>query len=207
MSKAWIGVLALPMVAAFAPPAAATTVGVATGGGWVPGSAVSEDFDGFANGDYAYLDTAVGDMYNLKIGDFDVPGVHVLGADGADGYVYATRNWGIALSLDAPAKYFGMLWGTVDDYNKIVFMDGFDVVGAFDGSDIVADPDGTAAVYANFYAHGGSFDTVLFYSEGWNSFEFDAVAVAPTPLPATLGLFGAAVAGLGLAGRRRRKAG
>lgn len=104
--------------------------------------------------------------------------MHVLG--GADGYVYATRNWRVALSRD--------------------------VVGVFDGSDIVADRDGAAAVCADFYAHGGSFDSVPFYSDGRNSFECDAIAVAPTPLPAPLGLFGAAVAGLGwlAAGAARR---
>lgn len=204
MKKLLMGLLALPMLAA---PAEAAYVGVATGAGWTPSGALSEDFNSFANGYYLHLDTAVGDMYNLKLSDADVPGVHVLGATGQDGYVYATRNWGIALTLDAPAKYFGMLWGTVDDYNKIVFMDGLSIVGVFDGSDIVADPNGTTAVYANFYAHGGTFDKVIFYSYGQNSFEFDNIRVAATPLPAALGLFGMAVAGFGLFGARRlRKA-
>ena len=208
MMKALLrGLLALPLIGFALSPANATYVGVATGTMWIPGNAVTEDFNSFANGYYLHLDTAVGDMYNVKLSDADVTGVHVLGATGEDGYVYATKNWAIGLTLDAPAAYFGMLWGTVDTYNKIVFFDGLDVVGVFNGDDIVADPDGTGAVYANFYAHGGTFDKVLFFSYGANSFEFDNIAVAPTPLPATLGLFGVAVAALGgLGARRRRKA-
>ena len=81
MMKALLrGLLALPLIGFALSPANATYVGVATGTMWIPGNAVTEDFNSFANGYYLHLDTAVGDMYNVKLSDADVTGVHVLGA-------------------------------------------------------------------------------------------------------------------------------
>lgn len=197
---------ALPF-AWLATPAQAAYMGWALGEIWSPGSAVLEDFNTYTPGT-TIAALAIGDGTlgpDVNIGTESAPGIHFLGVAGTGSYVYVTADTSVTLTLGSDMKYLGFLWGTVDAFNTLAFYDGETLIGSvITGADVLPPGDGETAVYANFYAHEGTFNRVVFGSVGQNSFEFDNVRVAPTPLPAALGLFGLAVAGFGAFGMRRR---
>lgn len=115
----------------------------------------------------------------------------------------------------AAYDYFGLLWGSIDDYNTLAFYLDSVLVTSFTGSDIttpgVANGNQTAPstnTYVNFYfSDDMMFDQVKFSSTS-NSFEFDNVVFGRTsdvPAPAALGLIGFGLLGAGAARRRRMK--
>ena len=135
-------------------------------------------------------------------------------ANGADLTNYLSTGTGsITLNFATDQSYFGVLWGSVDNYNTIQFLDNGAIVKSFTGDDIFGGASGDQGVngtlYVNFDATAGTvFDQVKFLSSS-NAFEIDNVAFGqtprtPAPEPITLSLFGAGLAGLGFA--RRRKA-
>lgn len=202
MNKVLAALAALPLVGFAAAPAHA--IGVTIGEGYLPGSTVTEDFSSGVD--------AVG-TFSPSVGYAfaDLAGEHILPFSVDTGrYAFVTAGLSpVALNLTGDMQYFGLLWGTVDSYNTISFYDGATLVASYTGSDIAAKAGvvdtGSAVVYANFWADAGeTFDRVVFESSQ-NSFEFDNVRVAPTPLPAALGLFGSAIAGMGALGLRRRR--
>lgn len=212
MQKLLTCLIALPLLGVGISSAHAAYMGWAFGTMWTPSSALIEDFNSYTPG------TTVGSMAilggtlesDVNIGEESTPGTNFLGVGGTGAYVYVTGGSSVTLTLPTGMSYLGMLWGTVDDFNSIAFYDGGTLIGSFDnpgapitGADLLPPAEGDTAVYANFYAHGGTFDRVVF-SSGSNSFEFDNLAVAETPLPAAVALFGTAVAALGFLGRRRR---
>lgn len=112
-------------------------------------------------------------------------------------------------TLSHAANYLGLLWGSVDAYNTITFLDGSNnVLNTFTGTDFVTHNGNQGAAgtfYANFVSSVPFLKVVL--SSTANSFEVDDVAVSTVPLPAALPLFGAALIGMGVFGRKRRKTG
>jgi hypothetical protein len=119
----------------------------------------------------------------------------------------AIGNGGSAtFSLSQPAHYFGFEWSSVDTFNSVSFYDGTTLLGTIGGSDLKnhggsTGSDGT--YYANFTSNL-PITSVVMSSKG-TSFEVDNISISSVPVPAALPLFGAAVAGLGAMGKRRRK--
>lgn len=119
-------------------------------------------------------------------------------ANGPDTTNYLTTGTGsVTLDFGFGLSYLGLLWGSVDDYNKIEFFDGATSVGSFTGINVLALPNGNqgpgGSVYVNFSDLDGLFTKVVLTSTT-NAFEIDNVAINPRNVPDS----GATVAFLGL---------
>lgn len=122
-------------------------------------------------------------------------------SDGQNETQYLSTGIGsVTLGLDGHHQYFGLLWGSVDNYNTLSFFDGDTFLFSFAGSDVNTLANGDQGADGTFYVNINSdtaFDKVVATSSEY-AFEFDNVALAeqplefPTevPLPGTLPLLG-----------------
>ncbi len=111
------------------------------------------------------------------------------------------------IKLNSVDNYFGMLWGSVDNYNHVyAYLNGA-LVGTVDGADVIA----SGTNFGNQQAAGSNEYVNMTFASGFNeiklvttsyNFEVDNLAVAQVPEPGMLGLFGVGV--LSLMVRRRR---
>ena len=113
------------------------------------------------------------------------------------------------VALGGTYNYFGIFWGSVDDYNTLSFYKDDGLVAEYTGTDITtpnaANGNQSAPstnLYVNFFDLP-DFDSFMMSSSQF-AFEADniAVGVNPVPEPATMLLFGSGL--LGLAGFRKR---
>jgi hypothetical protein len=112
----------------------------------------------------------------------------------------------------AEEKYLGLLWGSVDDFNKLEFFDGAASVGFLTGTNILASPSGDQGVNGTLYVNINSdlqFDRVVGsetsseYAFEADNFAFNPRPIIETPEPGTLALFGVGLVGLWFVRRRR----
>lgn len=130
-------------------------------------------------------------------------------SDGADTTTYLTSgsadnnaNAQVSLTFASPQRYFGLLWGSVDNYNTLDFFSGGVNVASFTGDDVsnsaglgncsAGNQGALGTCYVNINFLTGSFDKVVAHSSLY-AFEFDNVAFSTNPIgvpePGAAGIF------------------
>lgn len=168
---------------------------------------------GSVGGQYAapFLSGDNGDLFGNPIGVAN----QALGVDTTPyltaGSTGATAGAAIKIAFDAPQKYLGLLWGSVDDYNNLAFYDSADnLIGTINGVQVTASANGSQAADGTVYANINS-DTPFKYVVATSSqfaFEFDNLAYSTSNVSVPDGgsasmMMGAALAGIGFLARRR----
>jgi hypothetical protein len=106
-------------------------------------------------------------------------------------------------------NYFGLYWGSIDDYNTLYFFNDDHLVARVNGLDVIAagaqlgDQISMGSNrYVNILFTDDVFNRVQFQTKDY-AFESDNHAYANVPEPGTLALMGSAFAGLAFIRRRR----
>ncbi len=189
VSAAAIGVFAL-----FAVSAQAATFNVNLDDPLVLGTLAANDTTGNV------LENVSGSVNGLRRSPWDTTSnkdatYTSIGANSTAGYNFSSLVRGISF-----------LWGSIDHWNKITFLNDGKVVDTLFGDDVY---NNSVAIPARGYANidiiaAASFNRVVFESTR-NAFEFANLQVSAVPLPAALPLYGAGVALLGFMGWRKRR--
>jgi hypothetical protein len=127
----------------------------------------------------------------------------------------STSTGAVSATLGGLYNYFGIYWGSIDQFNTLTFLDDGTQVGSFSGATVIADAslegnqvDAGSNEYVNFYFGTQNFNTVLISSTNY-AFESDNLAFGDSPRvpePVSAGLLGLGLVGLAAANRRRRVA-
>jgi hypothetical protein len=89
----------------------------------------------------------------------------------------------VEILFPGPQLYMGILWGSIDDANRLTFYNGNTVVGEVTGVQVAPFVDGNQEAQGTFYVNITStcpFDRVV-ASSGFTTFEFDNIAYNATP--------------------------
>jgi hypothetical protein len=107
-------------------------------------------------------------------------------ADGRGVTPYLSTGIGqVTLQLDQYHNYFGLLWGSVDDYNTLSFYDGATLLFSYTGLDVDQLAKGNQGADGTFYVNINSdtgFNRVVASSTRYG-FEFDNVALDANLVP------------------------
>jgi len=130
-------------------------------------------------------------------------------ANGADETNYLSTGIGsIEFNFKYDQNYFGLLWGSVDNYNTLSFYSNNLLVGSFTGTQIWASANGNqgqqGTFYVNFSTSDGTFNKVVASSTQY-AFELDNIAYNGRSVPdggSTVALLGLALAGLACVRRK-----
>ena len=155
--------------------------------------------------------------YTIVSGDlvnrYAAPYISATGLDDTTNYLSVPQDRNldpdsITLTIPTDSNYFGLLWGSIDDYNSIAFFYDDVLVASFTGSDVAVPASGNQTeaatnTYVNFFDLP-MFNSVVLTSTRY-AFESDNHAFGTVPEPSVLGLLGVGLAGLGFAASRRRK--
>jgi hypothetical protein len=124
---------------------------------------------------------------------------------------YPAQTGSMLATLGASYNYFGLYWGSIDNYNTLKFYDGGNLVATINGADVIAA--GTtlgdqmapgANRYVNFFFTDASYDKIEFSTTQY-AFETDNHAYAKVPEPTSFALMGLGLAAVGFVARRRRQ--
>lgn len=140
--------------------------------------------------------------------------------DGADTTHYITsgsygNQAGAAATLTFPGqeRYMGLLWGSVDPFNRLTFFNGTTQLTQFTGMDVTGLANGNQGAAGTFYVNinfSTPFTSVVATSSSY-AFEFDNVAFSTHPIgvpePGVTGTFllGLLLLGLGYWFKRREQ--
>jgi len=212
-----LAVAALSTVATMGTAHAALSVSGSVGG--APSGAILDNLDWLPLGSTGGLSPQTGLTVNFTPNGQAVQGAISGQPNGADGTTYATTGSTGALanaaveillpgfSSGAGYNYFGLLWGSVDDYNTLSLFNGAALVGSVTGVNVIASPNGDQGVNGTLYVNINStlpFNRLVATSSQY-AFEFDNLAFSRSvPEPGTLALLGLGLAGLGFTRSRRK---
>lgn len=188
------------------PAAAATTVSFNGGSGALPaGVTVVEDFEGFASGTPG---ASIGP--NAFVYDGSVGGQSARPAFGSTGNFATVRTGGSYSIAFGPAAMLSFVLGSLDTYNTLTLRYADATTQSYIGGQIINDltfPSGnqisgeTNGVVTYAVTSGPRLIGATFQSSA-NSFEFDNIATAAIPEPATWAMM---IGGLGLVGAASRR--
>ncbi len=108
------------------------------------------------------------------------------------GYKNSGATGSVTINFANAIDYFGMYWGSADNYNQISFYNGSTLLATYGGGDLAGKADGSwtgseANFFANFYADPGQDFTSVKLSATGVAFESDNYAYKEAvPEPATI---------------------
>ena len=120
----------------------------------------------------------------------------------------SSRTSEVTIDFSTPIEYYGLYLGSPDWYNSFTFYETGNLnnpIATFNGLQLIPPGNGDQSIgaYINFHANGGAISRIVLSSTR-AALETDNHAYGAVPEPATMGLMGGALLGLGLLARRRK---